>query len=75
MAKLTDAQRNALAANQFVFPKTRKFPIHTKGHAQYAIRVGSIQLSRGNLSVAQYNQIVKAVNNRWGFNAKFKKNI
>jgi hypothetical protein len=75
MGKLTEAQRNALGSNQFVFPKTRKFPIHTKGHAQYAIRVGSIQLGRGNLSVVQYNQIVRAVNNRWGFHAKFKSKI
>lgn len=73
MAKLTDSQRNALASNQFVFPKTRKYPIHTKGHAQYAIRIGSIQLGRKNLSVAEYNKIVSAVNTRWGFNAKFKK--
>lgn len=73
MAKLTDAQRNALSSSQFVFPKLRKYPIHSKGHAQHAIRIGSIQLGKGNLTVAQYNQIVKAVNTRWGFNAKFKK--
>lgn len=73
MAKLTDAQRNALASSQFVFPRTRKYPIHDKGHAMQAIRVGSIQLGRGNLTVTEYNQIVNAVNKKWGFKAKLKK--
>lgn len=72
MAKLTDAQRNALPGSAFVFPNSRKYPIHDKGHAMHAIRTGAIQLGKGNLTVPQYNQIVKAVNTRWGFNAKFK---
>lgn len=75
MAKLSESQRNALSSNQFVFPKTRKYPIHTKGHAQHAIRIGSIQLGKGNLTVAQYNKIVKAVNTKWSFNAKLKKPV
>lgn len=72
MAKLTEAQRARLSSSAFVFPKARKYPIHTKGHAQHAIRIGSIQLARGNLTVSQYNQIVKAVNTRWGFKARMK---
>ncbi len=75
MSKLTEAQRNALASNQFVFPKTRKYPIDQKGRAQFAIKVGGINLGRGILSLADYNKIVKAVNTRWGFNAKFKTKI
>ncbi len=73
MAKLTDAQRNALRSNQFVFAKTRQYPVHDKGHAQWALRIGNIQFSKGNLSKAQYNQIVNKVNTMWGFNAKLKK--
>jgi hypothetical protein len=73
VAKLTESQRNSLKSSEFVFPKTRKYPINSKGHAQWAIRIGSIQLGKGLLSVAEYNKIVTAVNNRWGFNARFKK--
>jgi HKD family nuclease len=74
MAKLTTAQRNALASNQYVFPKTRTYPIPDKGHGQQAIRIGSINLSKGNLTVNQYNQIVKAVNSKFGFKARTKTN-
>jgi hypothetical protein len=74
MAKLTAAQRAALRPNQYVFPKTRKYPIPDKGHAQYAIRIGNIQYAKGNLSTAQYNQIVKKVNAKFGFKAKLKTN-
>lgn len=74
MAKLTTAQRNALASNQYVFPKTRTYPIPDKGHAQQAIRIGSMNLSKGNLTLSQYNQIVKAVNSKFGFKARIKTN-
>ena len=73
MAKLTESQRNALASNQFVFSKTRKYPVHDKGHAMYALKIGNIQYAKGNLTKAQYNQIVSKVNTMWGFNARFKK--
>jgi hypothetical protein len=36
LAKLTSAERNALPAKDFVFPKKRKFPIEDKSHARNA---------------------------------------
>jgi hypothetical protein len=36
MAKLTSKQRNALPAKDFVFPKSRKFPIEDANHARDA---------------------------------------
>ena len=36
MSKLTSAERKALPASDFVFPKTRKFPIEDKSHARDA---------------------------------------
>ena len=73
MAKLTKAQRNALRSNQFVFPKTRQYPVPDKGHAQYALKVGAIQNTKGNLSTSKYNQIVRKVNKDFGFHAKLRK--
>lgn len=37
MAKLTTAARNALPSSAFVFPKTRKFPIHDEAHQRDAL--------------------------------------
>jgi hypothetical protein len=37
MAQLTKAQRDALPASAFVFPKTRRYPIHDKAHAANAL--------------------------------------
>jgi hypothetical protein len=37
MGKLTSAERNALPARSFVFPKTRKFPINDPNHARDAL--------------------------------------
>ncbi len=37
MAKLTTKQRNALPDNAFVFPATRRYPIHNASHAQNAL--------------------------------------
>lgn len=37
MAKLTSAERNSLPAKDFVFPKTRKFPIADASHARNAL--------------------------------------
>ena len=73
MAKLTDAQRNALRSNQFVFAKTRQYPVHDKEHAQAALMIGGRNFAKNKLSVAKYNQIVKKVNIMWGFKAKLKK--
>ena len=38
MAKLTKAERDALPASAFVFPGSRRYPIHDKGHAHAAIK-------------------------------------
>jgi hypothetical protein len=73
MAKLTALQRARLSSSAFAFPKQRKFPIHDKGHAMHAIRIGSLQVSKGNLSIKDYNKMIKKINVRWGFNAKLKK--
>lgn len=72
MAKLTDSQRAKLKSNQFIFPKTRTYPIPDKGHAQWAVRVGAIQYARGNLSRSQYNTIANTVNKRFGFHVGLK---
>ena len=37
MAKLTVAVRKRLPSTAFVFPKTRKFPIHDRAHARDAL--------------------------------------
>lgn len=37
MSKLTSAQRNSLPSSDFVFPKTRKFPIADASHARNAL--------------------------------------
>lgn len=37
MAKLTAATRNALPSSDFVFKKSRKFPIEDKSHARNAL--------------------------------------
>jgi hypothetical protein len=38
LAKLSQAERDALPASAFVFPSTRRYPIHDKGHAHAAIK-------------------------------------
>lgn len=37
MAKLTAAKRNALPSREFVFQKSRKFPINDPNHARNAL--------------------------------------
>lgn len=37
MTKLTSAARNALPSIDFVFPKSRKFPIENASHARNAL--------------------------------------
>lgn len=37
MARLSAAARKKLPAGAFVFPQSRSFPIHDKGHAQAAL--------------------------------------
>jgi len=35
--KLTTQERNSLSGDQFVFPKTRRYPIHDENHARAAL--------------------------------------
>jgi len=37
MARLTAKARRALPAGAFVFPKSRKYPIHDRSHARAAL--------------------------------------
>jgi hypothetical protein len=37
MARLTAAARRRLPASAFVFPKSRKYPIHDRTHARVAL--------------------------------------
>ena len=37
MSELTSKQRNDLPAHEFVFPHTRRYPIHDKAHAENAL--------------------------------------
>lgn len=55
MAKLTSAKRNSLPASAFVFPKTRKYPIHDAGHARDALARSS-----GKPEAAKVRAAVKA---------------
>jgi hypothetical protein len=41
MAKLTAKSRKALPAGEFVFPRTRRYPIQDKGHARAALAYSS----------------------------------
>lgn len=72
MSKLSKKDRARLKSSDFVFPETRSYPINDKGHAQWAVRIGAIQFTRGNLSVAEYNKIAQAVNTRYSFNVQYK---
>jgi hypothetical protein len=39
MARLTTKERDALPSRDFVFPKTRRYPIEDKEHAQKAVQL------------------------------------
>ena len=39
MAELTTKQRNNLPDSAFVFPETRKYPIHDKSHGRAALQM------------------------------------
>lgn len=38
MSKLTSEERDKMPASDFVFPKTREYPIRDENHAQIAIK-------------------------------------
>jgi hypothetical protein len=59
MAKLTTKQRKALPSRDFALEKQRKYPIQDRGHAIAAKSRAKQQLDKGNLSKAQYNEIIR----------------
>ena len=40
-SKLKSSQRDALPSSAFVFPETRKYPIHDESHARSALSLGA----------------------------------
>lgn len=59
LAKLTKASRKALPASDFVFPKTRRYPIHDKAHAHAALI--------DSLGKPEHAIVVAAVRKRYGW--------
>ena len=58
MASITAKRRDALPASKFGLPNTRQYPIDTPARAADAKARAAQQLKAGNLSKAQYDQIV-----------------
>ena len=52
MAKLSTKARNALPSSAFVFPKTRRYPIHDKSHARNALARSSGKSEEGKVRAA-----------------------
>jgi hypothetical protein len=50
MAKLKAKSRKRLKGTQFVYPKTRSYPIHDKAHAKAALRLGAQSRTKGSIS-------------------------
>lgn len=65
MAKLTTAQRNAFASNQFALQKLRKYPIDTDKRARSALAYSSQYVKKGNITTAQHKTIIDAVKFRY----------
>ncbi len=60
MYVLNDKERNSLSPHDFVFPQTRRYPIHDKAHAQNALaRVSA------NGSPSEVEAVHAAVYNRY----------
>lgn len=57
MAKLTSAQKKKMSGSKFAGPG-KSFPIPDDEHARKAIQLGARSLKKGNISRAQYKQIV-----------------
>lgn len=62
--KLTTKKRNKLKPSTFGLPGQRKYPMPDKGHAVLAKAYAKKQLDKGNLTEAQYNQIVTKANRK-----------
>lgn len=62
--KLTAKKRNALKASTFGLPSQRKYPVPDPKHAVLAKSYAKKELAKGNLTEAQYNQIVTKANRK-----------
>lgn len=62
--KLTTAKRNKLKSSSFALPSQRKYPVNDNKHAVLAKAYAKKNLERGNLTEAQYNQIVTRANRK-----------
>lgn len=62
--KLTAKKRNALKPSTFGLPGQRKYPVSDKPHAVLAKAYAKKQLNKGNLTEAQYNEIVTKANRK-----------
>jgi len=55
------AKRNKLKASSFAYPKTRTYPIDTKGRAKNALSRAAQSGTAGS-----YTHVAKAVRAKWG---------
>lgn len=62
--KLTTAKRKRLRPSTFGLPGQRKYPVTDNKHAALAKAYAKKNLARGNLTEAQYNQIVAKANRK-----------
>lgn len=58
LAKLSKAERDSLPASAFVFPASRRYPIHDKAHARAAVL--------DSAGKPEHAQVVAAVRARYG---------
>jgi hypothetical protein len=61
--KLTAAKRKKIPSSQFGLPRSRKYPMDTRGRAANAKARASQQVKKGNLSSASASKI-RAMANR-----------
>lgn len=64
MAELTTKKRNALKESSFALPPDR-YPINDENHARNAIARGAQQVKAGNLSMADFHKITRAVHAKY----------
>lgn len=50
MAKQSAKGRRQTKASNFVYPKTRDYPIHDKAHARAALRLGAQKRTKGSIT-------------------------
>lgn len=66
MSILRASARNKLDSSTFGLPGQRKYPMPDRAHAANAKARAKQQLNRGNLSAAQYDEIVAKANRKLG---------